>query len=391
MSEYRRAPLGDLVAAPSTWNPARVDGDTTFTYIDLTAVDQNSKVIASPRQVLAREAPSRARQVVARRDVLVSTVRPNLNAVALVPTSLDSAIASTGFCVLRPNPMSLDSSYLFHWVKTPEFVSHMVRRATGASYPAVSDRIVLSSEIPLPPLPEQRRIADILDQADALRAKRRAALVELDTLTHSVFIEMFGNSATNPKGFPLGTLGNVAAFVGGGTPSRAVPEYFTGSICWATSKDMRSRFLDDTQEHVTAAGVQASATKVVPPGTILVVVKSKVLMHRLPVAISRVDTCFGQDLKGIVVDETCLASYVATALRMNASWLLKRARGINTEGLTLDHLRRFPLLLPSKSKQQDFARFADQQELLHQRMSASVDELDALFASLQHRSFRGNL
>jgi type I restriction enzyme S subunit len=379
------------VAAPSTWNPARVDGNTAFTYIDLTAVDQNSKVIATPRQVLAREAPSRARQVVAHRDVLVSTVRPNLNAVALVPISLDSAIASTGFCVLRSNPTSLDSSYLFHWVKTPEFVSQMVRRATGASYPAVSDRIVLSSEIPLPPLSEQRRIAGILDQADALQTKRRAALDEVDALTGSAFIEMFGNPASDPMGFPVGALGDVATFVGGGTPSRAIPEYFAGTICWATSKDMKARFLDDTQEHVTPAAVQASATKVVPAGTILVVVKSKVLMHRLPVAISRVDTCFGQDLKGIVVDETCHPSYVATALRMNASWLLRRARGINTEGLTLDHLRRFPLLLPSKSKQQGFAHFADEQELLHQRMSASIDELDDLLASLQHRAFRGEL
>jgi len=154
---------------------------------------------------------------------------------------------------------------------------------------------------------------------------------------------------------------------------------------------MKARFLDDTQEHVTPAAVQASATKVVPAGTILVVVKSKVLMHRLPVAISRVDTCFGQDLKGILVDETCLSSYVATALRVNASWLLKRARGINTEGLTLDHLRRFPLLLPSKSKQQDFARFANENEVLHQRMSSSIVELDGLFASLQHRAFRGEL
>jgi len=154
---------------------------------------------------------------------------------------------------------------------------------------------------------------------------------------------------------------------------------------------MKTRFLDDTQEHVTTAAVQASATKVVPAGTILVVVKSKVLMHRLPVAISRVETCFGQDLKGIVVDETCDPSYVATAIRMNADWLLERARGINTEGLTLDHLRRFPLLLPSKSEQQDFARVLDQHELVHQRMSVSSDELDNLFASVRDRAFRGEL
>ena len=58
------------------------------------------------------------------------------------------------------------------------------------------------SKIPLPPLPEQRRIAEILDKADALRAKRRAALAQLDTLTQSIFLDMFGDPATNPKGWP---------------------------------------------------------------------------------------------------------------------------------------------------------------------------------------------
>lgn len=262
---------------------------------------------------------------------------------------------------------------------------------SGTAQPFIKPSDVKSHVVVLPPLPEQRRIAAILDQAEELRAKRRAAQDEVEALTASVFSEMFGDPWSNPMGFPVGALGDVATFVGGGTPSRAVPEYYTGPVCWATSKDMKARFLDDTQEHVTPAAVQASATKVVPAGTILVVVKSKILMHRLPVAISRVETCFGQDLKGIVVDETCVASYVATALQMNASWLLKRARGINTEGLTLDHLRRFPLLLPSKSKQQDFARFADRQEALRQRMAASIDKFDALFASLQHRAFRGEL
>lgn len=385
------APIGDLVRAPSTRNPSSSNGQGSFTYIDLAAIDQKSKVIETPRQVMASEAPSRARQVLAHRDVLVSTVRPNLNAVALVPKTLDGAIGSTGFCVLRPNPEQLDSSYLFHWVKTPDFVSHMVRRATGASYPAVSDRIVLASELPLPPLPEQQRIAAILDQADALRAKRRAASDGVDSLTGSVFSEMFGDVGSNPRDLPVGTLGDVATFVGGGTPSRAVPEYFSGTICWATSKDMKADFLDDTQEHVTPAAVEASATKVVSAGTILVVVKSKVLMHRLPVAIARVDVCFGQDLKGIVVDHSCLPSYVATALRTNSDWLLGRARGINTEGLTLEHLRRFPILLPSKAEQQEFAQFADRQEALHQQNSVSMAELDALFSSLQHRAFRGEL
>src|SRR5690606_33476042 len=196
------------------------------------AVDQDAKAVTGARKLACSEAPSRARQLVRAGDVLVSTVRPNLNGVALVPMELDGATASTGFCVLRPRAGQLDSRYLYHWVKSPRFVRDMVRKATGASYPAVTDKIVCESKLPLPPLPEQRRIAEILDKADALRAKRRAALAQLNTLTQSIFLDMFGDPATNPKGWPIDLIGDVAEIVSGATPRTDNPKYWDGTIRW---------------------------------------------------------------------------------------------------------------------------------------------------------------
>ena len=117
----------------------------------------------------------------------------------------------------------------------------------AAAIPGLNREDAYMQRLMLPPLSEQQRIAAVLDQADALRTKRREALDRVDALTVSAFTEMFGNPASNPKGFPVGTLGDISTFVGGGTPSRAVPEYFMGPICWATSKDMKARFLDDTR------------------------------------------------------------------------------------------------------------------------------------------------
>jgi type I restriction enzyme S subunit len=240
-------------------------------------------------------------------------------------------------------------------------------------------------------LTEQRRIAGVLDRTDALRAKRRAALAQIDSLTQSIFLDMFGDPTVNPTGLSKGVLGHVAKFVGGGTPSRARPEYFAGSICWATSKDMKCEFLDNTEEHITQQAVEDSATKIVPAGAILVVVKSKILAHHLPVAVARVPTCFGQDLKGIVLNDGFEVSFVATSLRLGKKWLLERARGINTEGLTLDHLRAFPMLTPAKNLQRDFARCVAEVEKLRAAHRVSLAELDALFAVLQHRALRGEL
>ena len=153
---------------------------------------------------------------------------------------------------------------------------------------------------------------------------------------------------------------------------------------------MKREFLDDTEEHDTEEAVQKSATKIVPAGTILVVVKSKILAHSLPIATARVPICFGQDLKGIVV-EGAAPAFVVTALRVGKRWLLERARGINTEGLTLDHLRAFPLPRPPLVLQHEFARRVAAVEKLKAAQRAHLAELDALFASLQHRAFRGEL
>jgi type I restriction enzyme, S subunit len=205
---HRWAPkIGDVTESVKTWNPARSNGP--FRYIDLSAVNQIDKVISTAALIEPFDAPSRARQLVRTDDVLVSTVRPNLNGVAIVSSEFDGATASTGFCVLRPTPSKLDPKYLFHWVRTPQFVSDMVRNATGASYPAVSDRIIKNSVLPLPTLEEQRRISAILDKVDALFNMRNRSIALLDSLTQSLFFETFGDPISNPKGLtrkPLGEL-----------------------------------------------------------------------------------------------------------------------------------------------------------------------------------------
>ncbi len=177
--------IGDLVDSVAKWNPKR-DGTGTFTYVDISSVDQARKIIGKPTTVDAAQAPSRARQLLVTGGVLVSTVRPNLNAVAYVCPELDGATASTGFCVLRPRPSDLDGRFLFHWVRTDPFIGYLTRLATGASYPAVSDKTVKSAPIPLPPMEEQRRISGVLDEVEALRSKHHQALALLDTLFPSI-------------------------------------------------------------------------------------------------------------------------------------------------------------------------------------------------------------
>ena len=108
--------IGDLVGEVEKWNPARDAPDINLQYVDLFAVCRKSKIIESVTYILGRDAPSRARQKLNTDDVIISTVRPNLNSVAYVGAKFNSATASTGFCILRPNKKRLSPRYLFQWL-----------------------------------------------------------------------------------------------------------------------------------------------------------------------------------------------------------------------------------------------------------------------------------
>jgi type I restriction enzyme, S subunit len=199
-------PIGDLIVPIRSWNPLASATNSSIDYIDIASIDRESKLITASDRIECHDAPSRARQLVEEDDVLVATVRPNLNAVAIVPKALAGATASTGFCVLRCQANRLCPRYLFHWVQTPEFVRAMIRRATGASYPAVSDRIVYQSTIPLPHLQEQHRIASILSLANAILRKRQIALRVADDLLSAIFYELFGSISQHGAKFPVQPL-----------------------------------------------------------------------------------------------------------------------------------------------------------------------------------------
>nr|WP_246385538.1 pentapeptide repeat-containing protein [Armatimonas rosea] len=231
-------PLGHLCSSVDSINPAS-KGEGTFRYIDISSLDSVSKRITAAQEVQNLEAPSRARQVVRAGDVLVSTVRPRLNAVTLVPEDLDGEICSTGFCVLRPDTSLIDPTFLFSFVRTAQFIENLAKLERGQTYPAVSDADVRSVKIPLPPLAEQRRIVEILSLAEEIRDDRRLMLeggwVEREgkkervwgarDLMPALFHEMFGDPTENPKGWQKVRVGDAGLVQLG---RQRTPQYQTG-------------------------------------------------------------------------------------------------------------------------------------------------------------------
>jgi type I restriction enzyme S subunit len=169
-SSWTRTTIGEVTAGVQQRQP---QPEEEILYIDISSVDRETKDIRTPQRLRGAKAPSRARQVVAVNDVLVSMTRPNLNAVAIVPPEMDGEIASTGFDVLRS--VAIDARWLFYIVRSSEFISAMSNLVQGALYPAVRPKDIRGFEISLAPLNEQKRIADKLDtllaRVDACRER----------------------------------------------------------------------------------------------------------------------------------------------------------------------------------------------------------------------------
>ena len=249
---------------------------------------------------------------------------------------------------------------------------------------------MLGLEIPLPPLPEQRRIAAVLDRAEALCAMRRVALAQLDQLTQAIFLDMFGDPVANPKGWPLKPISAIGAVITGNTPPRSEADFYGGNVEWIKSDNINtpSDYLTPATEHLSEAG--AAVGRVAPAGSILVTCIAGTPDCIGNAAIANRRVALNQQINALVPADA--DTWFLYAQLLVEKKLVQAASTAGMKGLvSKSRFSAIELMTPPLSLQRDFARRAAAVERLKSAHRASLAELDALFASLQHRAFRGEL
>ena len=369
-------------------NPTRSPTET-FVYVDVAAVDNTNKVIAGAREILGADAPSRARKLIRQGDILVSTVRPNLNAVAMVPSHLDGQIASTGFCVLRASEKIL-SEYLYFYTRSDAFVESLSSLVAGAMYPAVTDSQVLDQTLPLPSIQEQRRIVDLLSRAEGIVRLRREAEKKAAELIPALFLDMFGDPATNPKGWPTQSIKNLVTFVSGGTPSKSRDDFWVGDLPWVSPKDMKRVGIEDAIDHVNRKVLTETSIKLIPLGSVLIVVRGMILIHTVPVGLSLVPLTINQDMKALVPNEAVVGDYLLWLLKVSQPRLLgmvaTAAHG--TKKLETEDLERFVIPIPPVTKQNEFIHRVREIESIQSQQSFATAKAQATFDALLAQAFQ---
>jgi type I restriction enzyme S subunit len=285
-------------------------------------------------------------------------------------------------------------AYLARFLKW--YSPQLLQTVRGTTAHNLSMDVVRQIEVPLPTLPEQKRIAAILDAADALRAKRRESIEQLDSLIQATFLEMFGDPVTNPRGWPRTTLGEIAGdtFRNGLSPStKGTHQGEVLTLSAITSG--RFRF----EERKAAVFDRApAASQCVTPGTFLICRgngnKSLVGVGVFP-DVSAADVCFPDTMIGATVDARGVtAAYLQSVWNMQGVRQQIEAGARTTNGtykINQQLLAAVAMPLPPLDLQTRFASNVESIEQQKARLKAHLAELDTLFASLQSRAFNGEL
>lgn len=358
-------------------------------------------------------APSRARRRVKRGDVLVSTVRTYLKAIAAVPEAQDNLVASTGFCVVRPRA-ELAPRFAGWVAKSEPFVSDIVSRSVGVSYPAIKPSEVGVLEVPVPNCDEQKRIADFLDERTAridgliekkerllkLLAEKRQALI-----TRAVTKGLDPTAPMKPSG--IDWLGDIPAHWDvlplrraalhvktGRTPSTIGNDYFDGgSISWFTPGDFsQSLTLSGSARKVTPDALADGTVPEFPPGSVLLVSIGATLGK---VGVAEELCSSNQQINSIEVASTLSCRYLAHFLSTHEE-VVRVSSNANTLGI-LNQDKTKALLIPRLpiAEQVSIVDHADREaerlDFVAKRVVQSVGFLRQLRASLITAAVTGQL
>lgn len=386
--------LSSCTVKTETHDPRRLDCE--IQYIDVGSVDRERKEITDAKVIQASGAPSRARKLVQEGDVLVSNVRPNLNAVALVGPELDGATASTGFSVLRANEQA-NNRYLFYRLISQHFVDDMVAQATGASYPAVSEAIVLSHKIPLPPLKEQQRIVEILDQADALRQQRRKADELSQRIIPAIFHEMFGDPRSPRGEWPTSAIGDLCnKFSDGPFGSNLKTSHYSDSGVRVIRLQNigLGKFVDRDRAFISETHFQTIKRHECNPRDVLIGTMGepnlRACIQPLNVerAINKADCVQARvDPQKATPEFLCWLLNHPTTLQLVPGAVQGQTRG----RVSMGRIREAIVVKPPLALQEKFSLAVSEISGAFAKSVVSKAELETLFQTLLHRAFDGSL
>ena len=243
-------------------------------------------------------------------------------------------------------------------------------------------------QINVPNLEKQVIIVKILDKLQWIIERRKEQLNYLNDLIKARFVEMFGDPISNAMHWETVVLTSACKKIyGGGTPSKSHPEYFEGDIPWVSPKDMKTAVITDSIDHITDEAISNSTTSLVPEGSVLMVIRSGILKHDLPVAINAVPVTINQDMKAFVPGKNITASFLRNYFKTIEPDVLSGVRGVTADNIDFKAFQKRQIIMPPLKLQNAFEDFCIQVDKSKVVVQKALDEAQTLFDSLMQEYF----
>jgi len=376
-SEYRDSGVEWLQMLPTHWNiiPLKflctcndqvisdsTDKDYEIEYIDIGSVSSSQGITTTERMTFST-APSRARRLVKDGDIIISTIRTYLEAIAPIINPPINMVVSTGFAVIRPS-FNLNDRFASYCLRASGFIKEVISRSVGVSYPAINASDLINISIPHCSLHEQYTIATFLDHETAkidnliekqqqlielLKEKRQAVISHAVTKGLNPDVPMKDSGVewlgSIPRNWNCVAIKNICKIVNGSTPKSSIEEYWDGDVDWFTPTDLSRKEaiqISESLRKISNAGFLSCGTTMVPANTVI-------LSSRAPIgslAITKKEACTNQGCKSLITSNISLSKYIYYSLLTFNSPLNNLGRGSTFLELSTDDLGSFKISLP---------------------------------------------
>ncbi|MBD2129530.1 restriction endonuclease subunit S [Microcoleus sp. ZQ-A2] len=341
-------------------------------------------------------------------DVLFAKITPSMeNGKCAIARGLidDIGFGSTEFYVLRPGA-GIAAEWVHKYLRRLSLRLEAKLHFRGAvGQQRVPLEFLDSCLIPLPPIPDiqfriisriESLLADFKDNRQILEEMRR----DTNGLMEATLAQLIEDLDKRYPNSP--TIGELLSsrhlkILGGGTPPTDNEKYWVGSILWASPKDMKCWYLDATHKHISQIALQEKKLKIIPEGTVLIVVRGMILAHTLPIGITKNEVTINQDMKALVPSENIVPEYLGYILRARAPSILQQVETAahGTKRLKTDTLKQVVVPNISKNEQRRIVEYLDsvQSEVndMQKLLEQDATSLDELEQSILEQAFRGKL
>jgi len=323
-------------------------------------------------------------------DILIARMPDPLGRACIFPLEENEKyVTAVDVCIIRPSE-NCNNRYLQYCLNSTDIRNSIERQKTGTTRERITRKKLGELEIPLPPLTQQQKIVNILDAADILRQNNKALIAKYDELTQALFLDMFGDPVSNPKGWEKVKMENLMTIVRGGSP-RPIDNYLGGTYPWIKIGDATKGddiYLNSTREHITKDGLKK--TRLLPKGSLIFA------NCGVSLGFARILTFEGCIHDGWLAfsnfDENKLNKiFLLKALNSITQYFRDTAPDGTQPNLNIAIMKNFELIMPPINMQKKFENILSilvEQKALAQK---NLEKSEELFNSLLQKAFKGEL